>query len=82
MTQTIGFIGLGSMGTGMTRKLLEAGFTVRGYDVDPGRAEHLRTAGGEPAASPAQAAAGASILGVCVFDQAQAEEVLFGVNGE
>ncbi len=81
MTQTIGFIGLGSMGTGMTRNLLEAGFTVRGYDVDPGRAEHLRTAGGEPAASPAQAAAGASILGVCVFDQAQAEEVLFGVNG-
>ena len=42
MTQTIGFIGLGSMGTGMTRNLLEAGFTVRGYDVDPGRAEHLR----------------------------------------
>ena len=31
--KNIGFIGLGSMGDGMTKNLLKAGYAVSGYDV-------------------------------------------------
>ncbi|CAM4062937.1 NAD(P)-dependent oxidoreductase [Kibdelosporangium persicum] len=33
----IGFVGLGNMGTPMARRLVEAGYTVRGFDTDPAR---------------------------------------------
>lgn len=81
MTQTIGFIGLGSMGAGMTRNLLKAGFAVRGCDVDPILCERLREEGGKAVSTPAEAADGAALLGVCVFNQAQAEDALFGEDG-
>jgi 3-hydroxyisobutyrate dehydrogenase len=31
----VGFVGLGNMGTPMARRLVEAGYTVRGFDTDP-----------------------------------------------
>jgi 3-hydroxyisobutyrate dehydrogenase len=34
----VGFIGLGNMGGRMTRRLVDAGTAVLGYDTDPGRA--------------------------------------------
>src|ERR1700748_2063413 len=33
---TVGFIGLGNMGIPMTRRLVEAGDHVRGFDTSPG----------------------------------------------
>ena len=30
----VGFVGLGAMGAGMSRRLLAAGFDVHGYDVN------------------------------------------------
>ena len=55
MTQTVGFIGLGAMGDGMSKNLLRAGFNVRGYDVEPARVERLIliSAGGLDPAPPA-----------------------------
>jgi 3-hydroxyisobutyrate dehydrogenase len=47
-SKPIGFIGLGNMGGRMTRRLIEAGHTVIGYDTAPGRAETL---GALPASS-------------------------------
>ena len=44
--QTIGFIGLGAMGEGQSRKLLEAGFKVQGFDIDGARVAALAEAGG------------------------------------
>ena len=38
MTQSIGVIGLGVMGSAMAANLLKAGFTVEGYDIAPRRA--------------------------------------------
>ena len=35
----IGFIGLGTMGGQMARRLVSQGYTVRGYDVNAERAE-------------------------------------------
>ncbi len=39
--ETIGFIGLGTMGAPIAANLLRAGFKVRGFDLDPARAKLL-----------------------------------------
>jgi len=54
--KTIGLVGLGIIGTAFTRNLIEDGFSVVGYDIDPDRVEILKTAGGLAAASAADAA--------------------------
>jgi len=77
----VGFIGLGAMGEGQSGNLLARGFAVRGYDIDAAAMDRLAAAGGEAAASPAEAARDADLLIVLVFTAAQAEEVLFGPDG-
>jgi putative dehydrogenase len=75
--QTIGFIGLGAIGTPMAANLARAGFDVRGYDVRPEAVAVLVGAGGKPATSAAEAAAGADLLILMVVNAAQAEQALF-----
>ena len=74
---TVGFIGLGSMGLPMARNLAARGFPVRGFDVRPDAVTALAGAGGTPAASVAEAAAGADALVLMVVNAAQAEAILF-----
>lgn len=79
--QRIGVIGLGSMGMGMARRLVGAGFRVAGYDVRREATATLVQAGGDGAASPAEAAREAALLLVMVVNAAQVDEVLFGAGG-
>ena len=79
--QRIGFIGLGAMGEGQARNLVEAGFRVRGFDIDAAAGERLVAAGGEAASSARDAARDAELLLVLVFYAHQAETVLFGEAG-
>jgi 3-hydroxyisobutyrate dehydrogenase len=79
--QRIGFIGLGAMGEGQARNLVEAGFRVRGHDIDQAAVQRLVAAGGEAAGSPQEAAGEAELLLVLVFYAQQAEAVLFGAAG-
>lgn len=65
----------------MAAHLVRAGLAVRGFDIAPAARERLAAAGGVPATSPADAAAGASALVVMVHDARQAREVLFGAEG-
>jgi 3-hydroxyisobutyrate dehydrogenase-like beta-hydroxyacid dehydrogenase len=62
VTQTVGFIGLGVMGSALSAHLLAAGWQVAGYDIDPARLAAHRERGGQAAASPADAAARAEII--------------------
>ena len=78
--RTIGFVGLGAMGTPMARALLAAGFTVRGADVRASALDELAAAGGVACASAAEAAKGADTLLLMVVNAAQAEAVLFGAG--
>jgi 3-hydroxyisobutyrate dehydrogenase len=78
---TVGVIGLGAMGIGMARRLVQAGFTVRGHDVRPEAVAAFAASGGTGAASPEEAARGADLLLVMVVNAAQAAEVLFGPSG-
>lgn len=79
--EKIGFIGLGSMGVGMSKNLLDAGYAICGYDVNADSMALLVDAGGAAATSPALAAVDVSLLIVCVFSADQAETVLYGDEG-
>lgn len=77
----IGIVGVGNMGGGMARRLLDLGWAVRACDLASDKVEALHRLGAEPVLTPAEAAAGARALIVCVVDAAQCEEVLFGPEG-
>jgi len=78
---TVGVIGLGNMGLPMAGHLLAAGFAVQGYDVRPEAAAALAEAGGGPAASPAEAAAGAQTVITSLPSVAALREVVSGEHG-
>ena len=59
--QHVAFIGLGAMGRPMARNLLRAGFTVRGFDLNPAALADLQAAGGTAAASVREACTGADV---------------------
>jgi L-threonate 2-dehydrogenase len=59
---TVAVIGLGNMGSPMSRHLLAAGFAVQGYDVRQEAATALEDAGGRAAASPGEAADSADVV--------------------
>jgi L-threonate 2-dehydrogenase len=80
-SRNVAVIGLGSMGYGMARSLLRAGFRVNGYDVRPQVLERFAMEGGTPVASPAEAARGAGIVAIVVVTADQTEATLFGESG-
>lgn len=80
-TKKAAVIGLGSMGFGMARSLLRAGFAVSGFDVSEQAVARLVAEGGRAGATPAEAAAGADVVVSVVVNAAQTEAVLFGDGG-
>jgi 3-hydroxyisobutyrate dehydrogenase len=68
--QKVAFLGLGTMGAGMARRLLGAGFHVTGWNRRADRAAPLRDAGAAIAASPGEAAADADVVISMVADDA------------
>ena len=59
---TIGFIGLGNMGAPMAANLVKAGHRVRGFDINATALHALEAAGGDVAATAADATRGAEIV--------------------
>ncbi|MFZ2145643.1 MAG: NAD(P)-dependent oxidoreductase [Sedimentisphaerales bacterium] len=56
MTDKIGLVGLGLVGTAMAERLLADGFVVIGFDIDSVKCEHLEQLGGKAVNNPAQVA--------------------------
>ncbi len=81
MSQSVGFIGLGIMGQPMALNLVKAGFKVTVYNRTAGKADPLRNAGAEVAATPAEAARAADFVVIIVSDSAAVEEVVTGKGG-
>lgn len=81
MPDTIGFIGLGIMGRGMTRNLLKAGFEVYVWNRTGTRMEELAKDGAKPTSSPADLAAKCDLIITCVSDTPDVEQVILGDNG-
>jgi 3-hydroxyisobutyrate dehydrogenase len=77
----IGFIGLGLMGAGFTRRLIATGHAVTGYDPDPPRMDQAVKLGASAAASAADVARAADIILVCVINTAAVEDATIGPRG-
>ncbi|HUP34041.1 MAG TPA: NAD(P)-dependent oxidoreductase [Candidatus Limnocylindria bacterium] len=75
MTTTLGFVGLGAMGGRMARRLLDAGYTVCGYNRTAAKAADLVRAGMTLAASPRDVAERAGAVFTMVTDDAALEAV-------
>lgn len=77
---TVGFIGLGNMGSAMVTRLLEAGVDVTVYNRSPGKADLLAARGATVAATVAQACAGDAVVTMLANDEA-VEAVVTGEGG-
>jgi 3-hydroxyisobutyrate dehydrogenase-like beta-hydroxyacid dehydrogenase len=73
----VGFIGLGSMGSGMARDLMKAGHTLTVYNRTRSRAEALQPLGATVAQTPGEAASNAEALITMLADDRAVEQVIF-----
>ena len=77
----IAFIGLGTMGIGMSLNILKAGHEVTVHNRTRRKEEEVAKEGANQAPSPRQAAEGAEIIVTMVSDTPDVEEVVLGANG-
>jgi 3-hydroxyisobutyrate dehydrogenase-like beta-hydroxyacid dehydrogenase len=77
----IGFVGLGGMGRGMVKNLIEKGYAVRAFDRSPAAIDFVVGHGAVAAANPAEAATGCDVLIFCVSTAEDVEAVLLGDGG-
>jgi 3-hydroxyisobutyrate dehydrogenase-like beta-hydroxyacid dehydrogenase len=76
VTTLIGIIGLGLMGEVYASRLIAAGRSVVGYDIEAARGERLAAIGGRAAAAIAEVANACDPIIVAVFSTEQVEDVV------
>jgi 3-hydroxyisobutyrate dehydrogenase len=79
--QRLGFIGLGLMGTAMSLRLLEKGWPLTVWNLEPERVPPVVDAGATAAPSPAAVAEASDIVLICVLHTKAVEDCVFGPNG-
>jgi 3-hydroxyisobutyrate dehydrogenase len=77
----IAFIGLGTMGIGMSLNVLKAGHEIIVHNRTRQKEEEVAKEGAKRAESPKEAAEGAEIIITMVSDTPDVEEVVLGTNG-
>ena len=77
----IGFIGLGRMGTPMSKNLLRAGFQLKVFDILPAKVSEIVSSGAQPANSPADAAHDANLVISMILDDKTLEQVALADDG-
>jgi len=80
-TPTIGFIGLGLMGSRMASRLLDAGYPLTVYNRTREKAQPLARRGAQVAGTPMEAARAADVVMLSVTDDSALEEVMRGPDG-
>ena len=81
MGERIGFIGIGTMGTPMSKRLLAAGYPLVVYDVRPAAVVPLVELGAEAASSPADLAERCGKVITMLPNSSVVEEVVLGESG-
>jgi 3-hydroxyisobutyrate dehydrogenase len=81
MMQRIAILGLGTMGMGMAKNLLKAGFTVSAYNRTPAKAVTLGAFGANIAGTPADAAHDADIVISMLSDDTASRTTWTGEHG-
>lgn len=79
--QTIGVVGVGTMGHFMVDKLIENNFSVIAYDISPQAQEYARDKGAQIAATPAKLAEQCGFIVMSLPGAPQINEVVFGPEG-
>jgi 3-hydroxyisobutyrate dehydrogenase-like beta-hydroxyacid dehydrogenase len=78
---TLGFVGLGAMGGRVTKRLLDAGHVVTGYNRTRSKAQWLLDAGMRWADSPREVAASSDVIFTMVTNTTALEAVVEGPDG-
>lgn len=81
-TKTVGFVGLGIMGLPMAQNLIDAGYSVVGYNRSDEPTKALVEYGGEDGKSPAGVAEQSDVVLLCLPDSPDVENVILGEGGE
>jgi 3-hydroxyisobutyrate dehydrogenase len=81
MTEQIGFIGVGNMGTPMAVNLARAGYAVLAYDIMPRGVEQVVAAGGRAASSIAEVASASDVIVSMLPSPTEVEAVVYGADG-
>src|ERR1039458_946377 len=79
--QSVGLLGLGTMGAGMAANLLKAGFPLAVYNRSRAKAEVFAAQGARVAETPADAVRGASVILSMLADDAASRAVWLGPDG-
>ncbi|MCG5464714.1 NAD(P)-binding domain-containing protein [Micromonospora sp. NPDC053740] len=77
---SVTMLGLGAMGTALTRAWLAAGYPLTVWNRTPARAAALAPDGARVAGNAAQAVAASTLVVVCLLDDSAVDEVLAGVD--
>src|SRR5262249_48785293 len=78
---SIGFIGMGHMGSHMAQRLLDAGYQLTVYDRTMEKAQELGQRGALVAQTPKDLAASCQVVMACVTDDEAQQDVMFGPDG-
>ena len=79
--ETVGFIGIGSMGSGMSMNIQRAGYPMVVYDVREEATKSLLEGGARLASSPAEVARLSDIIFTSLPGPREVEEVAVGLDG-
>jgi 3-hydroxyisobutyrate dehydrogenase len=77
----LGFIGIGLMGEAMTLRLLDKGYSVTVWNLEPERLSTVVPFGAVAAGSPAEVTAVADVVLMCVLNTEAVASCVFGANG-
>jgi 3-hydroxyisobutyrate dehydrogenase len=77
----LGFIGLGLMGSAMSLRLIERGWALNVWNLEPERIAAVVQAGATARESPAAVAQASDIVLMCVLHTQAVEQCVFGPNG-
>ena len=81
MSEKIGFIGLGIMGSPMAKNLINSGFEVYAYDIIEKNLNNIVSSGAKKALSPKEVSENSDIVIVMVQNSPQSEKVVLGEEG-
>lgn len=77
----VGYVGLGSMGGGIVKRMLVNKQPLRVYDLDPEKVSAIAELGGQAAQSPAALAAQSDVVCLCLPTSEHVRKAIFGDNG-
>lgn len=77
--KSVGFAGIGTMGSGMSRNLVKAGFNVFVYNRTRAKAELIQ--GSTVVDTPAELCSKAEVILMCVSNDASLKDILYSATG-